>query len=202
MSSPQEVTDPVPIGHPILDTTVYLLDAEMKPVPPGEPGDLYTGGAGVARGYLNAAAETSRVFVADPAAPTTTTKMYRTGDIARWRTDGKLEFMGRADDQVKINGHRIELGEVEAAMLSYPRIQQACALVVVGEHSGKRLVACFKPEPGATIPAVEYRSYLSSRLPSYLVPASLKQVSAIPMTHNGKVDRVELAKLWKIGEKP
>ncbi|QEU77651.1 non-ribosomal peptide synthetase [Streptomyces subrutilus] len=177
------------VGRPIRGTRGHVLDAMLRPVPPGCPGELYVSGTGLARGYHDRAALTADRFVADPfGAPGE--RMYRTGDLVRQRPDGLIDFLGRTDDQVKIRGYRVELGEIGAALSDHPRI--AHAAVVVAEHAGnKRLVGYVVPEPDggdrdALLPAV--REHLKSVLPGYMVPAALVAVDTLPLTVNGKLD--------------
>ena len=191
-----EVLDTVPIGKPIHNTRVYILDQAGDPVGIGERGELYAGGDGVARGYLNAPEASAERFVPDPFGASPDARMYRTGDMVRWRVDGTIDFLGRLDDQVKILGHRIELGEVEAAMVRHPQVHQACALVIVDEREAKRLVACFVPAPGAKVVEEDLKDFLSAMLPNYLLPASYRAVQSLPLNPNGKVDRAVLASFW------
>ena len=182
----------VSIGVPVDNHRVYLLDERLRPVPPGVPGDLYVAGVGVARGYLARPAMTGAAFVPDPLSPEPGARMYRTGDRARWRTDGRLEFLGRADQQVKIRGYRIEPGEIEAALLAHPAVHQG--VVVVREDTGdKRLVAYLEAAAGQEAPtAAELRAFLKRRLPDYMVPAAFVVMEELPMTNTGKVDRRRL----------
>jgi amino acid adenylation domain-containing protein len=175
----------IPIGRPIANTYVRVLDAGMQPVPVGVPGELYAGGAGLSIGYLNRPELTAEKFVADPFAPGA--RLYRTGDRVRWRADGTVEFLGRVDTQVKIRGFRIEPGEVEAVILSHPAVREAA--VVVREDAGeKRLVAYFAGD----VSVDEVRDYLRGRLPEHMLPSAVVAMDAIPLTPNGKVDRAAL----------
>jgi acyl-coenzyme A synthetase/AMP-(fatty) acid ligase/acyl carrier protein len=176
----------VPIGRPVANTRIYVLDARGEPLPEGAPGELWIGGAGVARGYHDRSALTAERFVDDPfAAPGA--RMYRTGDRARWRPDGTLEFLGRIDQQVKLRGHRIELGEVEAALRLNPGVE-AAAVVVRGEGAGARLTA-YTVGPASTD---ALRTWLAERLPDAMVPDDWSVLDALPLTPNGKVDRRRL----------
>ena len=182
-----------PIGRPLRDLRVYLLDDDLNPVPPGVPGQIFVAGAGVARGYLGRPALTADRFGPDPFAPDPGGRMYRTGDLARWSADGELEFIGRADDQIKIRGHRIEPGEVEAALRARPGIDAA----VVVAHRGPgdpedRLVAYVVPAGGHAVDVPALREQLGTVLPAYMVPAIFVPLDAVPVTANGKVDRAAL----------
>ncbi|GAB2688661.1 amino acid adenylation domain-containing protein [Nocardia thraciensis] len=177
----------VPIGPPNHDVHLYLLDGSLQLVPDGVVGEIYLGGNQVARGYLNRAALTAERFVADPFRPGG--RLYRTGDLARRGADGVVEFIGRADEQVKVRGHRIELGEVEASLTDHPDI--AHSVVVVAEHEslGQTLVAYVVPAAGAEPDPDALRSHLASRLPDYMVPAAITPIAEIPLTTHGKLDK-------------
>ncbi len=186
------VDDPIPIGRPIANTTVHLLDGDLRPVPPGAPGELYTGGDGLARGYHDRPELTAERFVPDPfpRGPEGGARLYRTGDLARWRPDGALEFLGRRDQQVKIRGFRIELGEVEAALLRLPGVAEA-AVVAREEAGGKALTAYVVPR-GEALPG-DLDERLRSLLPEHMLPSRLVPLSELPLNANGKVDRRALA---------
>jgi acyl-coenzyme A synthetase/AMP-(fatty) acid ligase/acyl carrier protein len=177
----------VPIGRPIAGTTAYVLDAQMNPVPVGVTGELYIGGAGLARGYLNRPDLTARAFVADPFDPAPGARLYRSGDLVRWRDDGTLQFLGRADRQVKLRGHRIEPDEVEAALGRHPAVRQA-AVAARGAGEDRRLVA-YCAFAGQAPPAEAIRAFLRNSLPAYMIPDAVLAVDAIPMTEFGKIDR-------------
>ncbi|MFJ7903270.1 non-ribosomal peptide synthase/polyketide synthase [Streptomyces sp. NPDC096198] len=181
----------LPIGRPLDNTRVYVLDGALQPQPPGIPGELYIAGAGLARGYAGRPGATAARYLADPYGPPGT-RMYRTGDIVRWSGDGELHFVGRADDQVKIRGFRIEPAEIEARLRAHPAVAEA--VVSVYEHSGrKRLAAHLVPAPDAAVPtAAELRIHLSADLPDYMLPAAFLTVGELPLTGNGKVDRRRL----------
>jgi aspartate racemase len=185
------VPDSVPIGRPISNTTVYVLDEQLRAVPPGTVGELYAGGDGVALGYLNNEQATAEKFVRDPFVADEAARMYRTGDLARISEDGVLEFCGRADNQVKISGHRIEPGEIEAALHASERVKDVCVTVRAAEDGAKHLIAYYVPaEPQPT--AKDLRALLAANLPSYLVPAAFVPMAVLPLTPNGKVDRAAL----------
>jgi amino acid adenylation domain-containing protein/non-ribosomal peptide synthase protein (TIGR01720 family) len=177
----------VPIGRPLRNARLYVLDDALRPVPIGASGELHVGGAGVGRGYVRDPAKTARAFVPDPFAAEPGARLYRTGDVVRWREDGALEFLGRNDAQVKIRGHRIELGEVEAVI----REDHAVADVTViarEEGADKRLVAYVVRRNGTPLD----REALGRKLPAYMVPSAVVELPALPLTSNGKVDRAQL----------
>lgn len=186
-------TTPVPIGRPIANTAAYVLDENLQPVSDGETGELYLAGAGLALGYVGRMAQTAERFVANPfAAPTS--RMYRTGDIVRRLADAALEFVGRIDHQVKIRGHRVELGEVEAALRGVNGVKDAL-VVPRGEGSARLLVAYVVGDPGVC-DADSLRAEVSTRLPAYMVPSGFVPLAALPMSSNGKVDRKALPE-WR-----
>ncbi|HEX8274724.1 MAG TPA: amino acid adenylation domain-containing protein, partial [Longimicrobiaceae bacterium] len=192
----------VPIGRPVGDRRVHLLDAAGEPVPVGVPGELYVGGPAVGRGYRNRPELTAAKFVPDPFSAEPGARLYRTGDLARWRADGTLEFVGRADFQVKIRGFRVEPGEVEAVLAGHPEVREAA--VVVREDAGgeRRLVAYAVPEAGAEPTAEGLRAWLGERLPEYMVPAAAVLLESMPLTPNGKTDRRALpAPEWGAAER-
>jgi amino acid adenylation domain-containing protein len=182
---------PVPIGRPIANTRTYVLDSSRLPVPIGVPGELYIGGAGVARGYLDRPELTAEKFVADPFSPDPSARLYRTGDIVRYRPDGTLEFLGRADHQVKIRGFRIELGEVEAVLLRHPGVAEA-VVVAREDRPGDRYLTAYLRPVAAPPDAADLRAFLKDRLPDHMVPSSFNVLLAFPLTPNGKVDRRRL----------
>ncbi|HEV7372152.1 non-ribosomal peptide synthetase, partial [Arenibaculum sp.] len=174
-----------PIGRPLGDLRLYLLDGSGEPVPVGVAGEIHVGGAGVARGYLNRPGLTSERFVASPFVEGD--RLYRSGDLARWRADGSLEFLGRNDFQVKVRGFRIELGEIEARLSGCPGVREA---VVVARED--RLAAYYTTAAGAQPGAEVLRAHLGSALPDYMVPAAYVRLDALPLTANGKLDRKAL----------
>ncbi len=181
----------VPIGRPIANTHIYLLDPSMRPVPIGVSGELYIGGVGVARGYLNRDELTQERFIADPFSPHSDARLYRTGDLARYRPDGAIEYLGRIDHQVKIRGLRIELGEIEAVLLQHPSVREREVVLVAREDTpgDQRLVAYVVPANGQTPTNESLRTYLKEQLPAYMVPSSFLLLDAFPLLSNGKVNR-------------
>nr|UXB94867.1 non ribosomal peptide synthetase [Pseudomonas syringae] len=178
------------IGKPIANTGVYLLDAQQQLVPLGVAGELYIGGEGVARGYLNQPQLTAERFLRDPFSGQPQARMYRTGDLARWNADGTLDYLGRNDDQVKIRGMRIELGEIEAQLAQLPAIEETLVLAREDEPGQSRLVAYFiERADAAPVQVAELRTALLTRLPGYMVPSAFVRLDAWPLTANGKVDR-------------
>jgi enterobactin synthetase component F len=181
-----------PIGRPILNTRLYVLDEDREPVVTGAIGELYIGGAGVAKGYLKRPELTAERFIADPFAGDGS-RMYRTGDLVRWSDAGLLEFIGRADDQVKINGHRIELGEIESLLLHHPAVAEAAVVAHRNADSITSLAAYLVAESGCAIEMDGLRGFLAGRVPTYMMPSSFMVLDAMPLTLNGKLDRKSLA---------
>ncbi|CAG0937556.1 partial fengycin family lipopeptide synthetase D, partial [Thermoflexales bacterium] len=188
------------IGRPVANTRAYILDEALEPVPIGVPGDLYLSGAGLARGYLNRPDLTAEKFIPNPFAQERGPRLYRTGDRARWLVDGRMEFLGRRDHQVKVHGYRIELGEIEARLNDYPGVDTSVVVVHEGEGAEKRLAAYVVPKAGVRLIADELQASLRGRLPEYMVPAALVFLAQMPLTPNGKVDRRALP--MPEGERP
>jgi len=181
-----------PIGRPILNTQLYVLDEDREPVVTGASGELYIGGAGVAKGYLKRPELNAERFIADPFA-CDGSRMYRTGDLVRWSDGGLLEFIGRADDQVKINGHRIELGEIESLLLHHPTVAEAAVVAHRNADSITSLAAYLVAESGCAIEIDALRGFLAGRVPTYMMPSSFVVLDAMPLMLNGKLDRKSLA---------
>ncbi len=182
----------VPIGRPIANTQLYILNENLEPVPPGVMGELYIGGAGVARGYLNRPELTQERFLPDPFSDENEARMYKSGDLARYREDGIIEYLGRADNQVKVRGYRIELGEIEAVLASYPAVQSCVVLAREDTPGDKQLIGYVVPRGGVPPAVEELQIFLKDRLPDYMVPAKFVYLDSFPLTHNGKIDRKAL----------
>jgi amino acid adenylation domain-containing protein/non-ribosomal peptide synthase protein (TIGR01720 family) len=181
-----------PIGRPIANTEVFILDGRMEPVPAGVAGDLYLGGNGLARAYHRRPGLTAERFVPHPHASAPGARLYKTGDVARYLSDGLIEFMGRSDTQVKVRGFRIEPGEIEAALGAHPSVREAVAVVRKDATGGKRLVGYVVVEEGAETTARELRSHLQQKLPEYMIPSLFVTLGELPLTSNGKVDHKAL----------
>ncbi|TNC87021.1 MAG: non-ribosomal peptide synthetase [Alcanivorax sp.] len=194
MQSVADVRHSVPIGRPIANTSVYVLDKRMQPVPIGVPGELYTGGDGVANGYLNRDELTADVFVSDPFSKRSGARLYKTGDLVRYYADGNIEYLGRVDQQVKIRGFRIELSEIEEAMGKINTIREATVIAREDNPGVKRLVAYLVPVQNANPTTTELRSELKQILPEYMIPSAFVTMESLPVTANGKLDRRALPK--------
>jgi amino acid adenylation domain-containing protein len=188
MREGEDVGETVPIGRPIANTTTYVLDPRLRPVPIGVEGELYIGGDGVAQGYLNRPELTAERFLENPFGAG---RLYKTGDRVRWREDGRIEFLGRADFQVKIRGYRVELGEIEAALEQHPELRQAVVVARADESGDKTLLAYAVFNNGALDPQ-ELKSWLQGRLPLHMVPSAIITLDSLPLNANGKVDRKAL----------
>ncbi len=179
----------IPIGRPIGNTRVYILDKHRQPVPIGVTGELYLGGPGVALGYLNRAQLTEERFIADTFASAPGARLYRTGDLGRWRADGNIEFRGRNDQQVKIRGYRIELGEIESRLAAHPAVAESVVLAREDVPGQKRLVAYFTTREEVVPGADELRGFLRNTLPEYMLPSAFVALGRLPLNASGKVDR-------------
>ena len=186
--SPLDWPSTAPIGRPIANTRIHLLDPWRQPVPIGVTGELHIGGASLARGYIGRPDLTAERFVSSPLGDAPDTCLYQTGDLARWRSDGVLEFLGRRDDQVKIRGFRVEPAEIENTLRRHPAVKEAWVVVRPGPDGGKRLAAWCQTSPDATVGAAELREFLRLSLPDYMVPAVFVSAKHVPLTPNGKVD--------------
>ena len=183
-----EVGSSIPIGRPIANTQIYLLDSDLEPVPVGVSGELYIGGEGLARGYLNRPELTAERFIPHPFSNQPGTRLYKTGDLARYLPDAKIEFLGRIDQQVKLRGFRIELGEIEAVLSQHPAVRQNVVILREDVPGDQRLVVYCVPQQQA--PTVnDLRQFLQEKLPEYMMPSAFVLLESLPLTPNGKVDR-------------
>jgi acyl-coenzyme A synthetase/AMP-(fatty) acid ligase/acyl carrier protein len=190
----QSTEDPILIGHPIANTRIYILDPSLQPVPVGVAGELHIGGDGLARGYWNRPELTAEKFIADPFSTDSEARIYKTGDLARYRADGSIECLGRIDHQVKVRGFRIELGEIEATLAKLDGVGQ-CAVALREDQPGdQRLVAYYVAGDNQMVSPAEWRTYLRTQLPDYMVPQHFVKLTSMPLTPNGKVDRRALPK--------
>jgi len=184
--------EPPAIGAPISNVQVYVLDEKLQPVPLGDSGELFIGGAGVARGYRNRPDLTAERFIADPLAAQARDRLYRTGDVVRLLPDGQLRFIGRTDEQVKISGHRIEPNEISHVLTRYPGIACACVVARQDTSGYRKLVAYVVPQPGANLTTAELRAFLQQQLPAYMIPAEFVGMDRLPLLPNGKINRAAL----------
>jgi acyl-CoA synthetase (AMP-forming)/AMP-acid ligase II len=182
----------VPIGKPISNTQIYVLDAQLEPVPRGVSGEIYIGGAGLARGYFHRPGLTADRFIADPFSDKPGVRMYKTGDLGRHRADGNIEYLGRNDHQVKIRGFRIELGEIEAQLCKHAAIEEAVVIAREDVPGEKRLVAYFTCHASQVPDNHSLRAHLQTSLPAYMVPGAFVVLDALPLSANGKLDRKRL----------
>ncbi|HVU70109.1 MAG TPA: amino acid adenylation domain-containing protein, partial [Ktedonobacteraceae bacterium] len=185
----QDNENAIPIGRPISNVQTYVLDEALRPLPIGVAGELYIGGVGVARGYLHRPELTAERFVPDPFSPLPGARLYRTGDQARFRPDGAIEFLGRIDQQVKIRGFRIEPGEIETVLAQHPGVQECVVVARQGIADGHQLVAYVVAGPGQSVTSAALHGYLSTKLPAYMLPAFFVILLAFPLLPNGKIDR-------------
>jgi amino acid adenylation domain-containing protein/FkbH-like protein len=182
----------IPIGRPIANTQVYVLNEDLQPVPIGIPGELYAGGDGLARGYLNQPELTAETFIPNPFSKDPSARLYKTGDLARWLPDGTIEFLGRRDEQVKIRGHRVELGEIETVLSRHPSVRE-CVVVARKDTSGDKLLTAYFVSPDSAQPtSEELREHLRRALPDYMIPSGFVSLQSLPLTVSGKVDRKAL----------
>ncbi|HEY0366803.1 MAG TPA: amino acid adenylation domain-containing protein, partial [Pyrinomonadaceae bacterium] len=191
----------VPIGRPIANTEVYVLSTDMQLVPVGVAGELFTGGDGLARGYLDAADATAEKFLPNPFARQPGERLYRTGDQVRYRSDGSIEFLGRLDQQVKIRGYRIELGEIELALSQHPAVQDCVVTTQTSKLGERRLAAFVVPAAGQPARSEELKKFLNEKLPEYMAPSFIGIVEQLPLTENGKIDRDALPNIDELSSK-
>jgi acyl-coenzyme A synthetase/AMP-(fatty) acid ligase/acyl carrier protein len=195
-----EITgETVPIGRAVANTQVYVVDDAMKVVPVGVSGELLLGGEGLARGYLQQPEMTAASFIPDSISSETGTRLYRTGDVVRYRSNGQLEFIGRRDKQVKVRGFRIELGEVELVLAGHPAVKQCSVVARGGDDDGKRLIGYVVWREGESVSVSKLREYLSERLPEYMIPGQVVELEELPLNANGKVDRRALPLPEEVG---
>jgi amino acid adenylation domain-containing protein len=178
-----------PIAHPIANTQFYILDAYNQLVPIGVAGELHIGGAGLARGYLHQPELTAQKFISNPFHPDSSSRLYKTGDLVRYRADGTIEFLGRIDNQVKLRGFRIELGEIESVLNQHPSVQVSVVVVREDEPGNQRLIAYIVPQPAQTLVIAEICQFLAEKVPNYMLPSAFVNLDKFPLTPNGKIDR-------------
>ncbi|MGH2506704.1 MAG: non-ribosomal peptide synthetase, partial [Ktedonobacteraceae bacterium] len=189
---PEALGRAVPIGRALPNIQIYVLDLQQQPQPVGIWGEIYVGGVGVGRGYLADPVRTAQSFVPDPCGPAAGGRLYRTGDVGRYRADGNVEFLGRVDHQVKLRGYRIELGEIEHVLHTHPGVRESLVLVREDEPGRQRLVAYIVPQPGEQIAIEDLQRMAREALPEYMLPSAFVQLAAFPLTPNGKVNRQAL----------
>ena len=177
------------IGSPIPDLQVFILDNDQQPVPIGIPGEMYIGGEGVTRGYLNHPELTGTRFIPNPYSHNPGTRLYRSGDLARYLSNGDIEYLGRVDDQVKIRGFRIELGEIDSILTKHPKVRESVAIVREDQQDSQRLVAYIVWQHGESLPVEDLRRYLGMWLPDHMIPSAFVPLDSLPLTIHGKVDR-------------
>ena len=192
VSNQTNLLNAIPIGRPIANTEIFLLDQNQRPVPIGIPGELHIGGEGLARGYLNRPELSAQKFISNPFSKDSMSRLYKTGDLARYLPDGNIEFLGRIDNQVKIRGFRIELGGIETLLVQHPHIRDVIVLAREDDPDNKRLVAYVVPEEGFKPLTDELRHFLKKKLPEHMIPSVFMMLDSIPLTPNGKVDREAL----------
>ncbi len=201
VSDVAQLGETVPIGKPIANAEVYVLDRHLQLTPVGVPGELYIGGVGLARGYLKRPELTAERFIPHPFSQKPGARLYKTGDLVRYRADGTIEFLGRKDQQVKIRGFRVELGEIETRLGQHPGVQEAIVLAREKRPGEKWLVAYVLPRQPSATPALDLRRFLKERLPEYMIPAAFMIVDGLPLTSNGKVDYQALPEPdWSVAE--
>jgi amino acid adenylation domain-containing protein len=191
-SDAEHLAPTIPLGRPLANTRVYLLDAHLSPVAGGVPGELYVGGENVARGYFNRPEATAERFLPDPFSAQAGARMYKTGDLARLLPDGQIDFLGRNDEQVKIRGYRIELGEIEWSLTQHPSVREAVVVAREDEATGKRLVAYLVCQHNQALSAADLQDFLREKLPDYMIPSAYVALKALPLNPNGKIERQSL----------
>jgi amino acid adenylation domain-containing protein len=190
----------IPIGRPISNTQIYILDSNLQSLPVGIPGELHIGGAGLARGYLNRPELTQEKFIPNPFSNYPDSRLYKTGDLARYLPDGNIEYLGRIDNQVKIRGFRIELGEIETVLKQHSQVQSSVIIDQEDTSGNKRLVAYIVPQKETTPTPNELRQFLKEKLPDYMIPSAFVIMESLPLTPNGKIDRRALPETNLCGE--
>jgi amino acid adenylation domain-containing protein len=193
---------PITIGKPIANTQLYVLDAHLQPLPVGVAGELHIGGEGLSRGYQNNVLLTKEKFIHDPFSSQPNSRLYRTGDRARYLADLSIEILGRNDDQVKVNGHRVELGEIATVLMQHPAVQKAIALTQTETNGAKQLIAYVVTEQGTIASAGELQDFVRKKLPSYMIPSPIICLEDLPLTPNGKIDRKALPAPKEIRQLP